>query len=165
MKVPLHYQDLRFEIPDYSFHRGLFDNVLRNLHVVQNYRMKKMPYNTGGSMAQQIIWEPGDVSSDKRVRASDQDGRLTSHTHISVRLAAIAKVMNYRSLRPTRNINPWACYDYSHYRQVPSTRKNNRNTVIQRGLEPLFRDRWFKSQYCFRRNGVSEHKLTKLCLT
>lgn len=70
-----------------------------------------------------------------------QQGQLQSRAMLPVRIAVAAKVMCYRAIRRELEvddvINPWICFHYGGYENVPQNWRANRNTLVQRGMDGL----------------------------
>lgn len=112
-EIPDDVTHTRRTIPRYGYNPELFELALRRIKEVKRYKLVPLPVNRGGSVAQQLIWDPEQEHLGYLDRQSASQGAISSHTKIHARIATIAKVLCYRSIR--RNVAvgeadtaPWA---------------------------------------------------------
>lgn len=119
----------------YRVHRGLFDLAYRRLSEVRNYKLSDPPSSADGSMAQQATWRPCKPATGRFQRYVETPGQVISRTQLPVRVITAAKVFAYRTVRrefededdEEADTNPWSCFDFDRYRDVPENWRQNRN--------------------------------------
>lgn len=141
--------------------RGIFEAVNMQLKEQQLYKMSKIPTGTDGSIAQQAVWIMNDeFSFNRQQQFVDNSGRVSSRTMLPTRLAVASKVMCYRALLREIEINgmahnPWACYTFDRFQDVPNHWRANRNVRVTRGFEGLVAYAPFQTAEAERRAAVS----------
>ncbi|CAF4944161.1 unnamed protein product [Pieris macdunnoughi] len=89
--VPADVAHVRRTIPRYAYSPELFELALRRIREIRNYKTVPLPTNRGGSIAQQLIWDPEPEQLGYLDRQSASQGAITSHTKIHARIATISK--------------------------------------------------------------------------
>ncbi|KOB70411.1 Uncharacterized protein OBRU01_16195, partial [Operophtera brumata] len=90
-EIPEDVARTRRTIPRYAYNPELFELALRRIKEVNHYKLVPLPVNRGGSVAQQLIWDPEPEQLGYLERQSAGQGAISSHTKIHTRVATIAK--------------------------------------------------------------------------
>lgn len=120
------------------FCAAIMRHVASNLNSLANYkRASALHESSSGSVGQEAFLDVMEVRDFHRAAYySGQIARVTCLSGLDVRLANGMRIMGLRIKKNTiQDLNPWACYDFDRYSEVPRTWVANRNNIFAVGLE------------------------------